>query len=47
MNTIQEGIDDIHRWIAENPNAPVELLHPSSMENKMYLYSLESYQRKN
>jgi hypothetical protein len=41
MKTIREGIDDIDRWIAENPDAPVKLPLPSSMERKIYLYSLE------
>jgi hypothetical protein len=27
--TIQEGIDDIDKWIAENPDAPLELYRPS------------------
>jgi len=37
---------NIHwRWIAENPNAQVELPRPSSMESKTNLYSLEQCQQ--
>jgi len=45
MNTIHEGIDNIDRWIVENPNAPIELHHPLSMERKKDLYSLECCQQ--
>jgi hypothetical protein len=45
MNTIQEGMDNIDRWIAKNLDAPFELPLPSSMERKTDLYSLESYQQ--
>jgi hypothetical protein len=45
MNTIQEGIDNIYRWIVENPYAPVEIPLPSIMERKTYHYSLEKKKR--
>jgi hypothetical protein len=36
FNTIREGINDIDRWIAENPDAPTELYRPSTSERKTY-----------
>jgi hypothetical protein len=45
MNTIRESIDDIDKWITENNDAPVELPHPSSMERKTNIYSLEHCQQ--
>jgi hypothetical protein len=46
MNTIQEGIDDIDRWIAENPDAPSRTPSPFKHGKKnMDLYSLEHCQQ--
>jgi hypothetical protein len=33
--TIREGIDDIDRWIIENPDAPLELYRPSKEDKKI------------
>jgi hypothetical protein len=45
FNTIWEGMNNIDTWIAENPDAPVELYHPSGRERKIDLYSLEHCQQ--
>lgn len=45
MNTIHEVIDDIDGWIAEKPDASVELSRPSSIERKIDLCSLECSQQ--
>jgi molecular chaperone DnaK (HSP70) len=43
-NIIHEGINDIDRWIEENPDAPPELYRPSNMERKIDLYALDHFQ---
>jgi len=39
-NTIWEGMNNIDAWIAENPNALIELYHPSARERKINIYAL-------
>jgi hypothetical protein len=45
FNIIWEGMNDIDTWIAENPNAPIELYHPSSREIKIDTYALDHCQQ--
>jgi hypothetical protein len=44
-NTICEGIVDIDTWIAENPDAPLELYRPSKSARKTDLYALYHFQQ--
>jgi hypothetical protein len=43
-NTIHEGINDIDRWIEENPDGPPELYGSSKFGRKTNLYALEHWQ---
>jgi hypothetical protein len=45
FNNVQESIDDLDRWIIENPDAPIELPHPSSAERKFDLTALDHCQQ--
>jgi hypothetical protein len=45
FNTIQEGMNNIDTWIAENSDAPIELYHPSVKERKTYIYALDYCQQ--
>jgi hypothetical protein len=41
FNNILERIGDIDKWIVENPDFPIELLHPSSIDRKVDLIALD------
>jgi hypothetical protein len=45
FNMIWERMSYIDQWIVENPDAPTELYHPSKMERKTYIYSLDVVNR--
>jgi hypothetical protein len=50
FNIIQEGMNDVDTWIADNPNeenpdAPTELYRPSPREIKIDAYALEHCQK--
>jgi len=45
FNNVWESIDDLDRWIVENPNAPIKLRHPSSAERKVDLAALDRFQQ--
>jgi hypothetical protein len=42
---IQEDIGEIDRWIVENPNTPIKLYHPPSIEIKVDYASLNCLQQ--
>jgi hypothetical protein len=45
FNIIQEGMNNIYTWITENPDAPIELYHPSARERKNDTYALDQCQQ--